>query len=36
MESVTHCLQPNGTITILAQAPKAGEHPILLLQVRAQ
>ena len=33
---VIHCLQPNGTITILAHAPKAGEHPVLLLQVRAQ
>ena len=33
---VVHCLQPNGTISILAQAPKAGERPAVLLQIRAQ
>ena len=33
---VVHCLQPNGTITILAHPPKAGERPALLLQIRAQ
>ena len=32
---VIHCLQPNGTISSLAQQPKAGELPRLLLQVRA-
>jgi transposase InsO family protein len=32
---VIHCLQPNGNITILAHEPKAGEHPALLLQIRA-
>ena len=32
---VIHCLQPNGTISSLAQQPKAGERPRLLLQVRA-
>ena len=32
---VVHCLQPNGTISILAHEPKAGERPALLLQVRA-
>ena len=32
---VIHCLQPNGTISILAHEPKAGERPALLLQIRA-
>ena len=32
---VVHCLQPNGTISILAHQPKAGERPALLLQIRA-
>ena len=32
---VVHCLQPNGTVTILASQPKAGEHPAVLLQVSA-
>ena len=32
---VTHCLHPNGTISILAHEPKTGEHPTLLLQIRA-
>jgi hypothetical protein len=33
---VIHCLQPNGTISILAHEPKAGERPALLLQIRAR
>ena len=32
---VVHCLQPNGTISILAHEPKAGKRPALLLQIRA-
>ena len=32
---VIHCLQPNGTISILAHEPKTGERPALLLQIRA-
>jgi hypothetical protein len=28
---VVHCLHPNGTISILAQEPKAAERPALLL-----
>lgn len=32
---VVHCLQPNGTISILAHQPKVGERPALLLQIRA-
>lgn len=32
---VLHCLQPNGTLSILAHEPKAGERPALLLQIRA-
>ena len=33
---VVHCLQPNGTISIQAHEPTAGERPALLLQIRAQ
>jgi hypothetical protein len=33
---VLHFLHPNGTISILAHPPKAGQRPALLLQVRAQ
>ena len=33
---VVHRRQPNGTVTILAREPKAGERPAVLLQVRAQ
>jgi hypothetical protein len=33
---VLHCLHPNGSISLLAHPPKAGERPALLLQIRAQ
>jgi hypothetical protein len=33
---VFHCLQPSGTITILAQEPKIGERPAILLQIEAR
>lgn len=32
---VIHCLHPNGSISILAHQPKAGQRPALLLQIRA-
>ncbi|MGH9580534.1 MAG: hypothetical protein ACRD2R_06025 [Terriglobales bacterium] len=33
---VVHCLQPNGSSSILAHEPEAGERPALVLQIRAQ